>query len=464
MELFGYLGIIHLLVITLKRFFMKRSLLLTLALSLSTFPLFAAKSPKSIDKALKSKESISLDKLKESRQSLWKLYKNKSSKDKKRLLEHSSKKITFAKHTMRYDYTKIGKVPKAGYPLYIALHGGGSGPNDWVNDSQWNHMKVYYAKAVKSGVYLAARGINNTWNLHSRNESYPMYDRLIENMILFENVDPNRVYILGFSAGGDGTYQIAPRMADRFAAANMSAGHHNGISPRNLYNLPFLLQVGEYDKAYKRHQETVKFSQKLDAFQAQEKKGYVHQVNVHLGRGHNFLDNHPTSAKQSVLAKPNQWLKDDTVRSAKKVNSNAINWLDQYVRKPLPKRVIWDLKTRAERSADELWSSNARGRQSYWLADDALSNEELIAKFSKKRNRFTVEKATESFRILLSSKMVDFSKKIKVTIDGQKLSIKVTPTVKHSMQSLLDRGDKSYLFEASIQLEKAEDLWTVKAL
>ena len=39
--------------------------------------------------------------------------------------------------------------------------------------------------------------------------------------IVFEDVDPNRVYLLGYSAGGDGVYQLAPRMADRFAAASM---------------------------------------------------------------------------------------------------------------------------------------------------------------------------------------------------------------------------------------------------
>ncbi len=48
-----------------------------------------------------------------------------------------------------------------------------------------------------------------------------MFDRLIEDMIVFEDVDPNRVYLTGYSAGGDGTYQLAPRMADRFAAAAM---------------------------------------------------------------------------------------------------------------------------------------------------------------------------------------------------------------------------------------------------
>ena len=87
-------------------------------------------------------------------------------------------------------------------------------------------------------------------------------------MILTMEVDPNRVYLLGFSAGGDGVYAIVPRMADRFAAANMSAGHPNGISLLNLYNLPIQLQAGEFDDAYDRNTVTADYGMKLDALQA----------------------------------------------------------------------------------------------------------------------------------------------------------------------------------------------------
>ena len=72
-------------------------------------------------------------------------------------------------------------------------------------------------------------------------------------MILCHSVDPNRVYLLGYSAGGDGVYQITPRMADRWAGANMSAGHPNGVGLVNLYHVPFVIQVGECDSAYNRN-------------------------------------------------------------------------------------------------------------------------------------------------------------------------------------------------------------------
>ena len=96
---------------------------------------------------------------------------------------------------MRYFACRIGKKPKDGYPLYIALHGGGSAPRA-VNDRGWEHMKIYYRRSVKNGVYAATRGIVDRWNMHFQAESYVMYDRLIENMIVFGDVDPNRVYLV----------------------------------------------------------------------------------------------------------------------------------------------------------------------------------------------------------------------------------------------------------------------------
>ena len=129
--------------------------------------------------------------------------------------EHLQRTLSFQGKTMRFSLEKIGQPTAKGYPLYIALHGGGAG-GSWVNDSQWEAMKTYYRSSINNGIYVAVRGIADTWNLHFESDSYRLYERLIENMIVFENVDSNQVYVLGFSAGGDGVYQIAPRMADRF--------------------------------------------------------------------------------------------------------------------------------------------------------------------------------------------------------------------------------------------------------
>ena len=81
--------------------------------------------------------------------------------------------------------------------------------------------------------------------------------------VAFEDVNWNRVYLLGYSAGGDGVYQLAPRMADRWAAAAMMAGHPNETSPLGLRNVPFVLQVGGLDSGYNRNRVAMEWEKKL---------------------------------------------------------------------------------------------------------------------------------------------------------------------------------------------------------
>ena len=50
---------------------------------------------------------------------------------------------------------------------------------------------------------------------------------IIRGFVLKGIVDPNKVFLTGYSAGGDGVYHMAPILADWFAAAAMMAGHPN---------------------------------------------------------------------------------------------------------------------------------------------------------------------------------------------------------------------------------------------
>lgn len=65
-------------------------------------------------------------------------------------------------------------------------------------------------------------------------------------------IDTNRVFITGYSAGGDGIYHLASMLADMLAGAAMMAGHPNRADCYNLRNLTFSVQVGENDNAYDR--------------------------------------------------------------------------------------------------------------------------------------------------------------------------------------------------------------------
>ena len=148
---------------------------------------------------------------------------------------------------MKFFKREFGEKPEAGWSLYISMHGGG-GTMAQANEQQWQNQKGLYQ--LEEGLYVVPRAPTNTWNMWHQAEVDQFYDRLITNLIISNDVNPNRVYILGYSAGGDGVYQLGPRMADRLAAAAMMAGHPGDAAAENLRNLPFTIHMGELDRSY----------------------------------------------------------------------------------------------------------------------------------------------------------------------------------------------------------------------
>ena len=113
-------------------------------------------------------------------------------------------------------------------------------------------MKTAYRYAFEHGpgVLIWTRGIIDEANTHYDLPSYSLLDKLIITFASKFNIDMNRIYLLGFSAGGDGVYALSARNLDIFSAVSMSAGHSNNLSLRNLKNVPILLQMGVLDDAY----------------------------------------------------------------------------------------------------------------------------------------------------------------------------------------------------------------------
>ena len=394
---------------------------------------------------------------------------------------------------------KKGKPGRNGkIPLYITLHGGGA-TTSASNDEQWRQMFDYYKNSVKNGIYIACRGITDTWDLHFQDNSYRLYDRLIQNMIYTNNVDPNRVFLLGFSAGGDGVYQILPRMADRFAAGNMSSGHPNGISLLNLFNCPFSIQVGirdYYSRSAMRSVRGAEFAKTLNDYNDIYGFGYEHRVLVHVPYGHNYSDNNPYSQSR-VLKDPMKFVSkgekmlDDFISvlgnfdgdDSKKVNvvsyrspsdndfnnaildivtqkynldtvylkPDAVKYVSQFSRNPLPNKIVWNLETRAASRETESF---------YWLqADRSVNKGVIIASINRRKNTIRItpdEKVNGDFSILISPYMLDLSKPITIIIPEGRLSLTVEPSEDMVYESLKDRGDPNYIYVAKINYSELQ--------
>lgn len=418
----------------------------------------------------------------EIKNSLW----NKYHEDAQNLLvlksEYDRRALKFKDKTMRFSLEKIGTAPEGGYPLYIALHGGGQTSSE-INDSQWEGMKTYYRNSVQDGVYVATRGITDNWNLHFEKESYPLYEKLIESAILFDNVNPNRIYFLGFSAGGDGVYQVIPRMPERFAAANMSAGHNNWITFDNLYNTPFLMQVGELDSAYNRNHVAAENNQLMNDLHEQYHGGYIHNVFIHYDGDHNsWYDNDSLRRDQPIIADPIAWLSDNN-RETTLINSNAIDWLNQYTRNPMPEKLVWDLSVGADertyQTGSEMLGKNGYDVKKiaqpkflfYWLdvsvADTYPEKGKLVVEAIKSTNTIQVLEATniDQFRILLNPELLDLSIPIHVLVDNKLIGDVIAKEERKTMlRTLLERSDINEIYDAQITLVRNSNTqdWSIK--
>ncbi len=321
------------------------------------------------------------------------LQKSRAAEMKNRVIELGDKKMPFW-------YKTFGDKPEGGRSLFISMHGGGGAPAR-VNDGQYENQKRLYEPA--EGVYLVPRAPTNTWNLWHQGHIDAFFDRLITNMVVFEDVNPNRVYFMGYSAGGDGVYQLAPRMADRLAAAAMMAGHPNETTPDGLRNIGFTLHMGGRDSAYNRNNIARDWKKKLASLRGADPDGYVHKVVIHEEFAH--------------------WMnRKDAV---------AVPWMAKFTRNPFPRKVVW--------KQDDVTHSRF-----YWLAVDS-KNRKARARVvgSARGNIVTIEECgLNSIDLLLSDRLVNLDipvcvfHKNEVVFKG-----KLKRTVSTIAESLLDRDD-----------------------
>jgi len=276
---------------------------------------------------------------------------------------------------MPFDFKVFGEQPKEGRSLWISMHGGGN-TSAKVNDGQWrNQIRLY---TLDEGLYLAPRAPTNTWNLWHESHIDRLFTRLIEDLIVLEDVNPDRVYLLGYSAGGDGVYQLAPRMADSWAAAAMMAGHPNGVPLLSLRNLPFALQVGGKDAAYNRNKVAREYGEMLAKLQKDDPKGYTHFIKIHEDKAHGMGG-------------------EDKV---------ALPWMAKFSRDPIPTRVVWK-------------QSGTAHDRFYWLA--------VPSKEAKNDSLVIAERDGQTIDI----KTVEKVGKLLVRVDDRMVDLDEPVTVKH---------------------------------
>ena len=353
------------------------------------------------DKSLTAEESDEIKSL------IWKAY--AAQQKACRLEEHKSGVLSHGDRKMPFYYRVYGVAPEGERSLFISLHGGGGCPA-CVNDQQWENQKRLYEP--KEGVYLVPRAPTNNWNLWNEEHIDPLFQRAIENMVLFEGVNPNRVYVMGYSAGGDGVYHMGPRMADRWAAVAMMAGHPNDSNPDSLRNTAFTLHVGANDSAYNRNKVAAQWEKLLAGLKEKDPQGYTHLVKIHKGKGH-WMDG------------------EDQV---------AVPWMAKHTRNPLPRRIVWK-------------QHNVTHNRFYWLAVNKDNQRKRTTTIIQRDGQtFNIEQCDlQEIIIRLNDDLCNLDKPITVSYQGNTIFRgKVTRCSELIRQTILERGDYTSVFSAEI--------------
>ena len=328
--------------------------------------------------------------------------------------DHKAGKVISGEYVSPYVVRQVGQKPESGWGLVIAMHGGGKAPKQ-VNDSQWRIMQRYYKDHPEQGgyLYLALRAPTDAWNGFYTGYVYPLIARLIRQMLVCEEVDPDKVFLIGYSHGGYGAFAIGPKMADRFAAIHSSAAAPTDgqSSPKNLLNTPFTFMIGERDLAYGRLKRCLAFDQAVKRLRGDSKDKYPVRMFLQKGFGHGGLPDRDQLAK--ILP---------------------------AVRNPIPNSIVWE-------------PTDSVVHRFSWLEIPEPSKRQLVEAV-KKGNRFEIKlREIESLELYLDDRMIDYRKPVVIEVNGKVLfEDSISPSLPVLCRSLLERGDPRFTFASKVTL------------
>ena len=355
------------------------------------------------------------------REVAWEVYRDAPIHDRLKA-DFDARVVKFNQYVSPYTVKTVGTRPASGWPLFIAMHGGG-GTTKEVNDSQWQHMQIYYKDHPEQGgyLYLALRAPNDLWNGFYDDYVYPLIDNLIRQFRLFGHIDPDKVFIIGYSHGGYGAYAIGPKMPDRFAAIHASAAAAtDGETVANtLRTTPFTAMVGELDTMYGRYERNLKFQQAVEKLRGGRTDIYPVTVTVVPGNGHTGLP-----------------------------DRDKIADLYPAVRNPVPRELDWLM-------------TDSVVQDFFWLhVAQPAKKQEILASCRDNRFVITANESVTGATVLMDTRLVDFSKPVSVELNGSTTTRRFTPSLKTFCETLARRGDPAYAFSA--EFDVAQDTKTAR--
>lgn len=175
----------------------------------------------------------------------------------------TSEEVFFAAHT--YTYGGVTMPYREGLfnqaasddasSLVILLHGGSQRGTD--NEAQLNSLareavqEYIESNKIKTAFLLPQCASDRVWNEASTGNNVVMTEVLyhwITDYVASHNINNRRIYILGYSAGGSGTWRMVSDYPNLFAAAMPVAAKALMVEAENMKSTPLYVAAGSDDK------------------------------------------------------------------------------------------------------------------------------------------------------------------------------------------------------------------------
>lgn len=186
---------------------------------------------------------------------------------------------------VKYNYmlslpADYDKYPDKKWPVIFYLHGRHASGKHLESITRYG-LPYYLQKGKKMDFIVVSPQC--PWNKNWASEDWfnPVYDELSAKL----KIDDSRVYLIGMSMGGFGTWALANKMPDRFAAIAPFCG---GADPRwadQLQKIPTWVFHGtaDHDIPISRSEVMVKALEKLKAeIKFTKLKGEGHDISKHF--------------------------------------------------------------------------------------------------------------------------------------------------------------------------------------
>lgn len=340
------------------------------------------------------------------RQAAWEVFKDASVHGDLEA-DYAAKQVRFENYASPYTVKHVGQRPANGWALFIAMHGGGGAPKE-VNDSQWKIMQSHYKEHPEAGgyIYLALRAPNDTWNGFYDVYVYPLIANLVHQFLFFGDVDPDKVFIMGYSHGGYGAFAIGPKEPDLFAAIHASAGAPTDgeTTPATLRNTIFTCMVGGLDTAYGRLWRDKRFRDEITQLRGGRTDIYPVTLTVSPGVEHPNL-----------------------------ADRDKIKEMYPAVRNPVPRELNWLM-------TDQVITNF------FWLQTDSPGKEEEIDAICRDNHLTVTTTNVTAATVLLDGRLIDFGKPVTLDLNGKISTRKLRPDLRVLCEIMQRREDPGLSF------------------